>query len=155
MRFVSIIILAVLFNSCYTQLHYSSNDAEILVEISDTSVFLPNQTFTTPAFPIKYLYGNWVNSREEEINIIKIYRPQDYKDFPASRFRNRFNFYENGECEYLILEPTDGQRYLKYRWRLLKENPNIIYLYDEKGWHTKFLRIEKLDADYFGMVWVY
>lgn len=147
--------MLIILCSCYTQLSLKNNTSDNYVEIPDANTFLPIQTFTTEDFSITKLYGKWINSREEENNIIKIYRPKDYKEFPPSRFRDKINFYGNGKCEFLVLEPNDGQKYLIFRWRLLKENPNIVYLFKDNGKMFKSLRIEKLDRDILKFIWIF
>lgn len=155
MKIGYIIILVIVLNGCYTQFEKRLERIESNLEISDSTVFLPKSTFSTIEYSIKDIYGTWINSREEENDIIKIYRPDNYKKFPPTRFRDKIIFYENGECEYLMLEPNDGQRYLNFRWRLLKENPNFIYLYNQMGAKHKSLRIEKLSNNLLAIVWVY
>ena len=147
MRTIVSIILLLTFSTCYTKLYNVSNSSNLndIEEIVDSTTFLPKESFTTDEYSIHHLINNWVNSREEENSIIKIYRPENYKKFPISRFRDKINFYKNGKCEYLVLESTDRQHFEKYRWRLLKEDSNIIYLYNNKARVSKRIRIENLE----------
>ncbi|MBK8944109.1 MAG: hypothetical protein IPM32_02455 [Ignavibacteriae bacterium] len=154
MKKIYVILFTIVLSGCYTEFEKRSRILEEFVEISDSTVFFPNQNFFTKDFSIKDLYCKWINSREEEKTIIKIYRPENYKEYKPSRFRGKINFYENGECEYTILEPNDGHRYVKLRWRLLKENPNIINLYNENGNRENSLRIEILKPELLKFVWV-
>ena len=53
------------------------------------------------------LLNCWKHSYEEDVDGFMIYRPCDYKTFPASRYRNTFKLMESGESSYLVLAPTD------------------------------------------------
>jgi hypothetical protein len=154
MKIIIIILISFILSSCYTQIVNEINIPDTPLPISDTTVFLPNENYSTVDYSIKDLYRNWINSREEENSVIKIYRPEDYKKFPLSRFRGRINFYENGECKYLVIGQGDRHKYMQARWRILKENPDIIYLYDDEGKKDKSFRIEELKEKLLKIVWV-
>jgi len=58
---------------------------------------------------ISLIENGWTQSSEEKASEeIEVYRPKGYKDFPASRYRQIFNFYNNNVCEYLVLSENDG-----------------------------------------------
>lgn len=61
----------------------------------------------------EYLCQHWVNSYEEEPQTNKghLYRPKDFKEFPASRFRMQYIFYKDGTCKWFYLDPTDGHHF--------------------------------------------
>lgn len=112
--------------------------------IMDEKVFLPDTNFVTEKFAIKDLLNHWMDSRE--FRSPKIWRPKDYKDWERTRFRGEIVFNNNGEYRKLILSPNDAHYYKKYRWRLLKENPEILISFNEKGERISKMKIEKLDS---------
>jgi len=58
---------------------------------------------------ISLIENGWTQSSEEKASEeIEVYRPKGYKDFPASRYRQIFNFYSNNVCEYLVLSANDS-----------------------------------------------
>lgn len=63
---------------------------------------------------ISELIGCWTHSMEEDITGLtneesrQIYRPCDYKEFEASRYRAVYDLAEDGLCEYLALAANDA-----------------------------------------------
>ncbi len=112
--------------------------------ITDEKVFLPDTNFATEKFSIKDLLKHWVDSRE--FSSPNIWRPKDYKDWARSRFRGEIIFDKKGEYRKLILSPNDAHYFKKYRWRLLKENPEILISFNENGERISKMKIEKLDS---------
>ena len=76
------------------------------------------------------LEKSWTHVTEESSEQYDLYRPSDYKEFPPSRFRQVFDFKENGVCEYLFLEPTDRHTMRTGKWNL-DEKTNTIKVYDQ------------------------
>ena len=63
------------------------------------------------------LIKGWTHSSEESIpGEFEVYRPSNYKEFPASRYRQIFNFRDNDLCEYLVLEANDGHTMKNGNW---------------------------------------
>ena len=76
----------------------------------------------------------WIEAYEEKTSEeIEIYRPGDYNDFPASRYRQVFVFDDNGEIEYKVLGANDAHYMAKGSWE-----------YNEK---TKILKIYNTDLE--------
>ncbi len=78
------------------------------------------------------LINTWVESYEEGYGM---YRPSDYATFPASRFRQAYNFMSLNKCEYLVLSPTDGHYMANGFWeyddqqhsiRIFKSNEQLL-----------------------------
>ncbi|MDO8548800.1 MAG: hypothetical protein Q7S39_01430 [Ignavibacteria bacterium] len=92
-----------------------------------------------------YLYVNWVHAYEEE-NIndsIKIFRPNDYKTFPPSRYREMLSFKQDSSCVYLVLAPNDAHYFQNGRWSLINKEKNIIKILDSSNTvYKKFQIIE-------------
>lgn len=78
------------------------------------------------------LEKSWTQSYEEKtLEEIEIYRPSDYKDFPLSRYRQIFNFYENNVCDYLVLAANDGHYMESGSWEFNNQT-NIISIYNSE-----------------------
>lgn len=56
------------------------------------------------------LVGCWLHDREseQEGSDFKLFAPCTSKTFPASRFRNMYQFKEDGTCNWLVLSPNDA-----------------------------------------------
>jgi len=96
--------------------------------------------------PNTALYQTWLDSREEnKVNASsKIFRPSTFKTFPASRFRMKYSFSENGTCTYSWLSPIDRheQRACTYIF-----NGGKIQLFDTKQQKVKVLKVLTLSRD--------
>lgn len=154
MRLFIVIALLAGIGGCYTEVQKRVGTPGEVVPIRDTTVFFPDSTYNLSGNDIQYFYGRWINSAEEENSIIKIYRKQSYKHFFPRRFRHEIIFGFAGRCLYLILHEGDLVEYLKYRWRLLKEDPNIVLLYNDMGLVERALRIEYFDPEELSFVWL-
>ncbi len=79
---------------------------------------------------LEYLNQHWVHSYEEESqeSDVNIFRPNDYKEFPPSRFRMQYIFEEDGSCEWFYLAPDDGHHFRSGNWRLVAENNEDIII---------------------------
>lgn len=78
---------------------------------------------------IAELKKEWKHSREEETDSIQIYRPVDYKEFPASRYRQAYIFADSGKCKYLVLAPNDAHYFKNGTWSY-SEGEQILIIYD-------------------------
>ena len=153
MRKILPLLLMLSLSSCFS--FFNDNYSGTDYEITDPTTFLPNKLYSTNKFSVDHLIKNWVSSSEEENSIIKVYRPNNFRVFQHIRFRGRINFYEKGICEYLVLASNDAHYFTKRRWRLFKENPNIIYLYNEKAEVVRKLLIDTLDDDLFKFTFIH
>ncbi len=68
------------------------------------------------------LINIWVESHEEGLGT---YRPSNFKQFPASWFRQTYNFMEENNCEYLILSPVDAHYMEEGKWEYDKDSETI------------------------------
>jgi len=90
------------------------------------------------------LIGCWTHSKEENHvdSEVMVYRPCDYKEFPASRYRHRMELKENSKCSWLYLAPNDAHHMVEGTWTYEKEN-RVIEIFDVKGEPAnKFMLIE-------------
>src|SRR5210317_1942142 len=76
--------------------------------------------------------GCWTHSMEENPNYESpyIYRPCDYKEFPVSRFRQTFQFMQNGECSWNHLADNDAHYTRHGKWTF-DEDSMTIDVHDE------------------------
>lgn len=79
---------------------------------------------------IKLLAQHWVNSHEEETanSDIKVYRPKNSREFPPSRFRMQYIFFEDGTCQWYYLSPTDGHHFRDGIWRIDVNEEDVIHI---------------------------
>jgi hypothetical protein len=80
-------------------------------------------------FDIQDLYNTWVHSYEEQNNQ-KVFRPIDYKEFPASRFRMKYIFKENNLCQWLVLAMDDAHYLQSGTW---VQEKSSIFISDSNG----------------------
>lgn len=86
----------------------------------------------------------WTHSMEEElVNSVKVYRPCDFTNFPASRFRNSFDLKENGDCNYSKLGTNDVHASESGKWEYIEASKTIIFL-DANGSVLKVFEILEL-----------
>ena len=131
--------------SCHTVLDYSKSIiSDNNLPILDDSVFLHDSNYSTDNYRIIDLCQVWVNSRESDMSIV--WRPNTYKSYPASRFREKIIYNKNGECKKLMLSPNDAHCFTENRWRLSKIQSNRIIIYNSKGEKIKYMTINKLDS---------
>lgn len=101
----------------------------------------PNSSSET--ISIEHLTQHWVHSAEEDQpnGAIHVYRPHDFKEFPASRFRMQYIFKPDGSCDWFYLAPNDGHHFRSGTWRL---DPQETVLHVEQGEHTVSYRIVEM-----------
>lgn len=76
-----------------------------------------------------FLINCWTDSYEESSGQeTDVYRHCDFKEFPASRYRNSFTLHKDGNCSYLILAPNDAHSFVDGKWTLNKDTLTIINL---------------------------
>lgn len=79
------------------------------------------------------LEKSWIQSYEEKTSeAIEIFRPSDYKEFPLSRYRQIFHFYENKICDYRVLAANDGHYMASGSW-MLNSQKNTITIYNSEN----------------------
>ena len=67
------------------------------------------------------IFKHWIQSREEDPEGVRVYRPSDYK-FPPSRGREGFELKENGEFIWYGIGPTDRPQKITGTWKAEGEN---------------------------------
>lgn len=105
-------------------------------------------TAQTNAFQKSHLVKCWADSREDNIqgSGINIYRPCDFKEFPASRFRFRMELNDNGSCSYLHLASNDAHYMAPGSWTYNEQN-NHLEIWDQKGNLIRKFKVLDLQKD--------
>ncbi len=88
------------------------------------------------------LKQTWLHSYEESYDI---YRPSDYKDFPASWYRQSFIFEDNNICLYSVSAPNDAHYGEKGKWKLDTDS-NILEIRNQKSevlYRFKIIELKK------------
>ena len=97
-----------------------------------------------------YLYNSWTNSFEEQKNaneMIQIFRPNNYTEFPASRYREIITFRKDGSCTFFILDPADAHHFENGQWKFLDRENNIIGILKSSDKVYKKFQILELKSD--------
>lgn len=102
---------------------------------------------TSSDINLEEINKHWKHSYEEESeeSDIKIYRPHNYKEFPASRGRMQYIFKEGGDCEWYYLAPDDGHHFRSGKWQIDSEDPEVLIL--EQGEDLLKYRIMELNKE--------
>ncbi|HAH20686.1 MAG: hypothetical protein A2Y00_04750 [Omnitrophica WOR_2 bacterium GWF2_43_52] len=99
---------------------------------------------------LQYLYQTWFNSYEEQesrTESIETYRPEGFKEFPPSRFRNEYIFKEDGSCQWLVLHPADAHYLKSGTWEVSPDDDQVILIYDQQHSLQKSFRIIEIQKD--------
>ena len=94
------------------------------------------------------LVGCWTDSREENTtdSELNIFRPCDFKVFPASRYRYLFELNANHKCSWLYLAPNDAHHMVDGTWTYNKES-RWLEIFDLEGNSVNKLKVSELDKD--------
>ena len=97
---------------------------------------------------IKDLFQHWVDSREEQKDRggkEQIFRPATSRQFPPSRFRMAYKFSEDGECEWMFLDPADGHHFKPGKWEIDSGDKSVLKITADG--RTNSFRIVELSKD--------
>jgi len=76
-----------------------------------------------------------------------VFRPDGYKDFPPSRYREQLRFAQDGTCSYLVLSPDDGHYVQNGKWQFADRGKDIIKIVDSTSSVYRIVRIVELKQD--------
>lgn len=96
----------------------------------------------------KLLIGKkWMHSQQENTEDgSKIYRPEDYQEWGPSRYRQSYEFFEEGKCKFTWLAPNDLHQMLDGTYKIDKEN-QVIVIYDSTGKEVHKLEVLLLEKN--------
>ena len=86
--------------------------------------------------PAEMIIGKlWRQSNEEEKqeSKVRIFRTDDSKVFPPSRFRMAYKFMKDGQCEWYYLSPDDNHRFKQGKWSIDAKDKSIITITTDNG----------------------
>ncbi|MEN9520249.1 MAG: hypothetical protein RLZZ381_2837 [Cyanobacteriota bacterium] len=67
------------------------------------------------------IFQHWIHSREEDTEMVKVYRPSSYQ-FPPSRGRDGFEIKKNGEFIQYGIGATDRPQKITGTWQAEEDN---------------------------------
>ena len=77
------------------------------------------------------IYTTWVHSYEEQNTYYpQLFRPIDYKEFGASRFRMQYTFNQDGSCQWLVLDAGDAHYFQSGTFLRIEQT---VLIYDTYG----------------------
>ena len=85
---------------------------------------------TSDSIDATLLVGAWTHSYEEEPDSLAVdedwYRPSDSHDFEPSLFRMRYEFRDDGTCEYLWASPVDAHEMRPCTWGFDRVDDRVV-----------------------------
>ncbi len=97
----------------------------------------------TQPVQITLIENAWTASYEENTDeVISIFRPSDYKEFPPSMFRQRYIFHNDNSCEYLVLAPNDGHYMQSGYWSYDQNKQMVTIMNAESDVVSEFKIVE-------------
>jgi hypothetical protein len=97
---------------------------------------------------------SWSNSFEEQIDSIQVYRPSNYKQYPAARFREIFEFSKDRSCNYLVLSPVDAHYMQSGKWSIISPDNKVIGIFDSLQTIYRRFQLVELKQDLLKFVYV-
>lgn len=119
-----------------------------IILLATLAVFISScdsEDVSLESFDESNILGCWTHSYEEGDGV---YRPCDFQTFPASRFRQHFDFKTNGECDYLVLASNDSHYTQTGLWTFNEETKEVRILDGNENVLLSF-RIMEASEDHF------
>lgn len=94
------------------------------------------------------LMNDWTHAFEEQEdrNVAEmIFRPTASKSFAASRFRDAYQFSDDGTCRYMFLHPADAH-HMKNGKYTYEPKDNTIRIFSEDDVFLKEFKVIKLES---------
>jgi hypothetical protein len=89
----------------------------------------------------------WTYSYEESAGGDDLlFRPCDFKEFPASRYRDRFTLYETTEATYLQLGLADGHYTVPGTWNY-NDEAKLLTILNTSGDTVYHYHVHKIETD--------
>lgn len=122
--FLSLSVLVITFSSCEEAL----TDSEVVSSL---------------------LMNEWTHAFEEQEdrNVTEmVFRPTVSKSFAISRFRDAYQFSDDGTCRYMFLHPADAH-HMKDGKYTYEPKDNTIRIFSEDDVFLKEFKVIKLESD--------
>lgn len=127
--------LSFLFVVLFTSLLFSCSDKAVATD----------STHSNSKSPV--IEKCWTNSYEEATNTDQqIFRPCDFKDFPPSHYRLRFDLSSGNVASYLLLSPVDAHHMVPGTWSY-DESSKALIIKDSTGVSAHTYQVIDLAAD--------
>ncbi|GAB5527446.1 MAG: hypothetical protein Roseis2KO_53180 [Roseivirga sp.] len=97
----------------------------------------------------EFLLEAWTHSMEEQEDAnssLRIFRPSDSREFAPSRFRDAYEFMEDGACRYLFLHPADAHE-MKEGSYAYNAKDSTIRIFSAEGDFLKAFTVKQLSQD--------
>lgn len=89
----------------------------------------------------------WTSSYEEATSTDQqVFRPCDYKEFPISHYRLRFELQPNHVASYLFLSPADAHHMVPGTWNY-NESSKTLIIKDSTGMNAHNFKVIALAED--------
>lgn len=91
----------------------------------------------------------WTHSMEEQEDAnssIRIFRPSDSWQFAPSRFRDAYEFMDDGVCRYMFLHPADAHQMREGNYTYDVEK-STIRIFSAEGDFLKAFSVKELSRD--------
>lgn len=119
LRLALILVLALSISSCSSS---KKNASDLNLNDSETAE-------EKTASKSSGLVGCWSDSREEDTDKIKTYRPCAYS-FPPSRFRFKMDLKQDGSCSYMPLAANDKHQMKEGNW-VYDQEANTLKIFSD------------------------
>ncbi len=124
----------------------------LLSSLFSCMIFISCQEETSTAFDLSELHNSWVHSIEEsESSHDLLYRPNDFIEFPPSRYRQFFSFDQNQTCVYSVIGPNDVHHNLQGFWNF-EASTETLTIFDANNELKHSYKILALDQDVLRLV---
>jgi hypothetical protein len=140
MRYIIILLTAVYFYSCSNIVTEPDPGTLLDTDLTTADINTPDS--------LKYIYQEWQNWYEQEVDSVKIFISTAGGILPVSRYRETIEFFRGGTFHFLYLAPNDGHYLKTGRWMFSSRDRNIIRLeYSEE--RIRFIKIVELKRNIF------
>ncbi len=97
----------------------------------------------------EFLLQAWTHSMEEQGDAnssVRIFRPSDSREFAPSRFRDAYEFMDDGVCSYMFLHPADAHQ-MKEGTYAYNVEKGTIRIFSAEGDFLKAFTVKQLSRD--------
>ncbi|NWF49258.1 MAG: hypothetical protein HXY49_01805 [Ignavibacteriaceae bacterium] len=93
---------------------------------------------------VNKLSKSWLNSFEEQVDSVQVYRPEGSKEFPTASFRKKYFFKVTGKCD-LTDTTLSESGIINGNWSL--QSDNVLLIYDADYKLAEILQVYQLEDD--------
>lgn len=108
----------------FSQLNYDTSGGFGIA--LDTVSLVPCTIGRPTSESLAFLHQTWVHAFEEDAVNNMVWRKAGSHAFPTTRFRRTLSFYQNGQCQFLSLEPNDAHQRKTCQWNFDPASNQLI-----------------------------